>query len=137
LTDNSKLFDRIKVIWRQLITFLYTTLVNLNTFPLYRFGSSISRSKAKRLGLLATRLYIVLLIIGFVVLALYTIIQPQGLTNTFNNPSLSTYNNIIRAHNDTLQCPCSSISSTYDQIMKIEPVFHAVSTKDYLHSFHI
>ena len=119
------------MIWHKLTIFLYTALVNLNLFPKNRFGNRVNKITAKRLGLLATRLYIVLLIIGFVILALYTVIQPEILTNTSANPSLSTYDQLMRGHNDTLQCPCSTISSTVDQFITIEPVFHAVSTKHY------
>ena len=104
-------------------------LVNLNVFSVRTFGSSIDRAQAKHLGQLATRLYIVLLVIGIVILGLYTIIQPQTLTKTFLKPSLNLYNSLIVDHSDTLECPCSSISSTYEGFIQIEPIFHQVSRK--------
>jgi hypothetical protein len=90
--------------------------------------------KAKQLGQLASRLYVILLIMCFTVLSLYTIIQPQIMTKTFNKPSLSTYSRLILDHNDTLQCPCSSISSAYNQFISIKPMFHQASSEDYSNS---
>jgi hypothetical protein len=110
---------------------LYTALLNLNLFSAPRFGSDIDRKRAKHLSQLATRLYIGLLIIGFAILALYTIIQPQMLRKTFANPSLDIYNRLLLDHNDALQCRCSSISSTYDRFIEIETVFHQVSREDH------
>jgi hypothetical protein len=109
--------------------FLHIKLLNINLFPVRTFGSNVDRAQAKRLGQLASRLYIVLLIIGIAVLGLYTIIQPQTLTKTFVKPSLTLYNRLMADYNDALECPCSSISSTYEQFIKIEPVFHQVSRK--------
>ena len=82
--------------------------------------------RSKRLGQLATRLYTVLLTGGLVVLMFYTIIQPQILTKVFEKPSLNVYKSLLLDHNDTLHCPCSSISLTYDQYITTEPVFHQV-----------
>jgi hypothetical protein len=132
-----KLFDRVKQILRKLASLVYTTLINLNIFPVRTFGSNMDRLKAKQLGQWASRLYVILLIICFAILSLYTVIQPQILTKTFNKPSLSIYNQLILDHNDTLQCPCSSISSTYNQFISIEPMFHQASSGDYSNSFMI
>ncbi|CAF3744360.1 unnamed protein product [Adineta steineri] len=87
--------------------------------------------RRNRLGRITTRLYIVLLITGHVILILYTIIQPQILTKTFDQPSLTTYNHLMVDHSDTLQCPCSSISSIYDRYVTIEPVFHQVCSSPF------
>ncbi|CAF1509537.1 unnamed protein product, partial [Adineta steineri] len=100
-------------------------------FPLWAFGSDTNRMRAKHLGQLATRLYILLLVISFTIIALYTIIQPQLLTKTFDNPSFNLYNNLIREHRTTLQCPCSSISSTYDHYVQIIPIFHQVCSSTF------
>jgi hypothetical protein len=131
LIDNPILCNRIKTILRNLLRLLRTGLINLNTFPLRTFGSHVDRARAKYLGQLATRLYIVLLIIGLTILTLYTIIQPRLITKTFIKPSFDVYNRLIHNNNDTLRCPCSLVSSTYDQYVDIEPIFHQVKTKDH------
>jgi hypothetical protein len=134
-TGRPKLVKRVKMILLKLATLLYTKLVNLNMFPLRTFGSNIDRIRAKRLGQLATRLNIILLIISFAILTLYTVIQPQTLTKTFNKPSYNIYNRLLLDHNDTLQCPCSLISSMYDRYITIEPAFHQVRRENYPYMF--
>ncbi|CAF4142790.1 unnamed protein product, partial [Adineta steineri] len=93
-------------------------------FPLWAFGSDTNRMRAKHLGQMATRLYILLLMISFTIVALYTIVQPQLITKTFSNPSFNLYNNLMQKHETTLQCSCSSISSTYNHYVEITPIFH-------------
>ena len=132
---SPKLFDRFKQMFRELITLLHTKLINLNVFSVSTFGSNIDRLKAKHFGGLATRLYVILLIVCFIVLGLYNVSQPQTMTKTFDKPSLNTYNNLILNHNDTLQCPCSSISSMYTHFIDIQPIFHQVISEDYSTSF--
>jgi hypothetical protein len=114
------------MIIRNLVTYLYNTVVDLNIFPVRDFGSNVNRTTAKRLGQWSTRLFIILFIIGLSILALYTIVKPQVRTNTFDKPSLNVYNRLKRDYEDKLECPCSSIASTYNQFVKIEPVFHQV-----------
>jgi hypothetical protein len=91
---------------------------------------------ATRLGQWATRLYIILLTIGFATLAVYTVIRPQTLTKTFDRPSLNIYNHLKHDYGDKLECSCSSIASTYDQYVNIEPVFHEVR-RDYSNLFKV
>ena len=128
---SPRLFDRVKQMFRNLATLLYTKLIDLNVFSVSTFGSNIDRLKAKHLGKLATRLYAILLIVCFIVLGLYNVSQPQIITKTIDKPSLNTYNNLILDHNDTLQCPCSSMSSMYTHFINIQPIFHQVVSKLY------
>ena len=119
-------FDRLKTIILGQATHLYSVLVNLNIFPLRYFGSNVNQMTAKRLGQWTTRLYIVLLVTGFAILVLYTVVQPQALTKTFDRPSFNFYNHLIQDYGDKLTCPCSLIASPYNLYVKIEPVFHEV-----------
>ena len=98
--------------------------MNVNMFPLHTFGSNVDRMRAKYLGQLATRLYIVLLIIGLAVLTLYSVFQPRIITEPFKEPSFDVYNRLMHDHKDTLRCPCAFVSSIYDPYVKIEPEFH-------------
>ncbi|CAF1446796.1 unnamed protein product [Adineta steineri] len=127
-----KLFNRIKGVLSKIRTLIYTKLIDLNIFPLWSFGSDTNRMIAKRLGQMATRLYILLLMISFTIVALYTIIQPQLITKTFSNPSFNLYNNLVQKHKTTLQCQCSSISSTYNHYVEITPVFHQVCSSTFV-----
>src|SRR5690349_8946479 len=102
-----------RVIISNLFTFVSDKLINLNLFPARTFSSHSDRVIMKRLGQWSTRLYIFLLIFILIILFLYTVIQARVLTKTFPNPSFDLYNDLINNYNDTLQCPCSLISSTY------------------------
>jgi hypothetical protein len=109
---------------------MYTEWTDLNIFPLRDFGSNVDRRRAKHLGRWSTRLCIVLFISGLAILALYTIVQPETLTKTFNKPPFNLYNQLSQDYGDKLKCSCSLIASTYDQFVKIKPVFHEVR-RDY------
>ena len=115
---------------RNLTTLVYTKLVHLNIFSLRDFEINTDRMTTQRLGQWATRLYIVLLAIGLVILTLYTIVQPQTLTKTFDRPPLNVYNHLKQEYGDALKCSCSSIASTFNQFVNIEPEFHEVR-RDY------
>ena len=124
-----KLFNQTKIILTKLSVFLYKQLINLNIFPLRTFGNNIDRIKTKHFGQLSTRLYIILFIINLILFTLYVIIQPRTLTKTFDKPTLNLYNKLLINHNNTLQCPCSSISSMFNQFVNIQPIFHQVILK--------
>ncbi|CAF1449251.1 unnamed protein product, partial [Adineta steineri] len=66
----------------------------------------------------------------FVILTLYTLIQPQTLTKSFAAPSLNFYQNLMNEHSDELECPCSLISSPYDEYLQIQPIFHQICSSD-------
>ncbi|CAF4132192.1 unnamed protein product, partial [Adineta steineri] len=131
-SQQSKFFTRMKILLKNLLKLLYTELINLTIFPSYSFGHINNRTKAKRLNRLASRLYVLLLIIGVVILSLETLVQPEILTKTFTKPSLETYEYLLQNHGDTLHCPCSITSSTYGKYIKIEPIFHQVCSSQFI-----
>ncbi|CAF4174310.1 unnamed protein product, partial [Adineta steineri] len=75
-------------------------------------------------------LKLILLSIIFVILTLYTAIQPQTLTKSFSTPSLNLYKKLINDHSDELECPCSLISSPYHEYVQIQPIFHQICSSD-------
>ncbi|CAF1281019.1 unnamed protein product [Adineta steineri] len=86
---------------------------------------------AKRLGQWATRLYIGLLIIGLSIPGLYAIIQSQTLTKTYKDPSFKLYEKLQRDQENALECPCSSIATTYNEFVKIDARFHEVCSSPF------
>lgn len=90
------------------------------------FGSHIDQSKAKRLGQWATRLYIILFVIFISILYLYNAIQPQTITKTFDELTFPFYNELREKYENQLKCPCSLVTSTYNQFTHIQPVYHQV-----------
>lgn len=123
------LTGQVKAAPRKLVKLFRDKLTGLNIFPMRSFGNSLDSTQAKRLARLATRLYIILLILAMIILALYVIVQPELLTKTFVEPSRQLYDRLAREHLDTLQCPCSSISMTYERFVQIAPAFHQVGSK--------
>ncbi|CAF1438217.1 unnamed protein product [Adineta steineri] len=98
---------------------------------LYDRSSSIDRMAAKRLGQWTTRLYIILLIIGLSIPALYAIIQSQTLTKTYVKPSFKLYEKLQRDHENALECPCSSIATAYNEFVKIDARFHEICSSPF------
>ncbi|CAF4002362.1 unnamed protein product, partial [Adineta steineri] len=131
-SKQSKFFTRMKILLKNLLKLLYAELITLTIFPSYSFGQINDRIKAKRLNQLASRLYVLLLIIGVVILSLQTLVQPEILTKTYTKPSLETYEYLLENHGDTLHCPCSITSSTYGKYIKIEPIFHQVCSSQFI-----
>ncbi|CAF1552686.1 unnamed protein product, partial [Adineta ricciae] len=131
---RQKLFDRLKTKVKELIRLIHNELINLNLFPPWTFGSNVDRATSKHFGQLSTRLYIVLLIGTFVILALYTVVRPQPLKKTFLSPSLHIYNSLIQEHGNELQCPCSRISSQYTNHVTIKSIFHQVCSSHFVSS---
>ncbi|CAF1141652.1 unnamed protein product [Adineta steineri] len=116
---------------RSLINLLRTTLTDLNIFSLRDMSSGMDRITAKRLGRWATRLYIALFISGLSILTIYSVVQPQVVTKTFNKPSFSIYTDLQQKYGDKLKCPCSVIASIYDQFIEIEPIFHEICSSPF------
>ncbi|UJR06613.1 hypothetical protein I4U23_010897 [Adineta vaga] len=123
--------DQLKNSVRNLFSLIYTALSDLNIFLLRDFGSKIERRRATKLGQWSTRLYIVLLLVSFTILALFTIVQPETITKIYNKPSFDLYNQLSRRYGNELKCLCSSITSTYDQFVEIEPVFHPICSSSF------
>ena len=124
--------ERMKQMKQKMTMLASDTFINLNLFPRRVFGNHTDQITAKYHGKLATRLYLVLLISSFTILTLYTISQKQIMTKEFNKPSFETYKQLIQNYGDQLKCSCSSISSTYGQFIKIEPVFHEICSSSFV-----
>ncbi|UJR07421.1 hypothetical protein I4U23_011707, partial [Adineta vaga] len=124
--------DRLKMMVQNLIKVLRTTFVELNIFTTRDLGSDVDRVTAKRYGRWATRLYILLFLSGLTILMFYTLIQTHTLTKTFAKPSFTYFNHLTKIYGDELKCSCSKIASTYDQFVRIEPVFHLVCTSPFV-----
>lgn len=107
--------------------FLYQKLIDLNLFSLRDFDHRMDRTRGRRLGQMATKLYIVLLLLALIVLIVRVIILPDIVTEIVDKPSLNIYNRLLREHDDTLQCSCAFTSSIYDRYVTIQPIFHQVT----------
>ena len=118
--------DRLKGTVRKMMKFFHIMLIDLNIFPRRDFSFIVDNTIAKRLGQWATRLFIILFITTLTILSVYTIAQPRSRTQTYSKPSFDFYQRLIKTYGNQLKCACSSISSTYNRFVQIQPRFHQV-----------
>ncbi|CAF3912120.1 unnamed protein product [Adineta steineri] len=82
---------------------------------------------------LATRVYILLLIISLIILVIYTSLTYYLSTFTITNPSFEQYQQLQQRYgSDAVSCPCSRSSITYSAFIKLECDFHPVCTSHFI-----
>ncbi|CAF1067559.1 unnamed protein product [Adineta steineri] len=109
----------------------YSKRVHIKTIAEFRdFGSDVDQLTAKRLGQWATRLYIVLFLVTLISIMFYNIGR-EAYTKMFDQPSLNSTKQLYEQYGNELKCPCSSIASTYERFVKIEPVFHEMCSSPF------
>ncbi|CAF0819652.1 unnamed protein product [Adineta steineri] len=110
---------------------IYSKRVHIKTIAELRdFGSDVDQLTARRLGQWATRLYIVLFLVTLISIMFYNIGR-ETYTKMFDQPSLNLTKELYEQYGDKLKCPCSSIASTYERFVKIEPVFHEICSSPF------
>jgi hypothetical protein len=97
-------------------------LIELN---LFKTSSNDNNDQSQiRYQIIATRLYICLLAVSFVILTIYLALTPQTYVETINDPTPAKFSDLHSLYPLSLQCPCSSISIPYDVFLIIEPHYH-------------
>ncbi|CAF5126898.1 unnamed protein product, partial [Rotaria sp. Silwood1] len=75
----------------------------------------------KVLGIHATRIYAILLVVGFTTLMIYSSSTLNTRSVTISNPSLATFERLHSTYPQTLICPCSQLAAPYSKILFISP----------------
>ena len=83
-------------------------------------------------GIMSTRLYFIMLIIGLIILTVYTSRSTQTITKTISLPSQSHYETLQQQYPHTLKCPCTVISIPYNEIIQVTPVYHQLCESDFV-----
>ena len=105
-----------------------TLVVELNIFK--HQGSNEQQMHYERL---ATRLYILLLIVASVILASFSLLIEEFRRETIINPTKTQYNDLQKTYQSaSLSCPCQSISMNYSSFLDIYPVYHQVCSSDFV-----
>ena len=82
---------------------------------------------AGRLGIYATRVYLVLFVVAVVLLMYYSEHTTRTDTSTVLQPSLATFEKLQNDYPMTLQCSCSQIAVPYAKLLRVSsPRFHQV-----------
>jgi hypothetical protein len=79
---------------------------------------------------MATRLYIVLVTLGFIILTLYLFFTPQIQVEIVNYPSPANFSQLQSLNSSSLQCDCSNISVPYSVFLTIERQYHQMCSSD-------
>lgn len=102
-------------------------LITLNLFT----KNAQQEIKIRR-GRIASRLYVVFLIICTIILTFYTATKQQVFNEIIVLPSRTQYLELQAKYQDTIKCPCSEISVTYDRIINFDPIFHQICSSDFI-----
>jgi hypothetical protein len=76
-------------------------------------------------GIYSTRIYVILLFIGVVILTIYSFVTMHTENVTIKNPTLEQFME-LHAKYSTLSCPCQQISMPTSNIVTVQPVFRQV-----------
>ena len=83
-------------------------------------------------GIMSTRLYFIMLIIGLIILTVYTSHSTQTITKTISLPSQSHYETLQQQYPNTPKCPCTVISILYNEIIPVISVYHQLCESDFV-----
>jgi hypothetical protein len=111
---------------------LWHSLVNLNLFE-----SSKQRQPSDiKQQCWTTRLYIVLLASGVVILTFYLLLRHETKSIQVTKPSLSFIKDLQQSQSDglisSLQCPCTQLTIPYGELVQLQPFYHQVCSSDFV-----
>ena len=76
---------------------------------------------------LATRYYIILLLLSITIVLLFNSLRMQIRSVTISSPTESIFDHLKTEYSSTLSCPCSDIALTYSTFLSVRlPVYHQV-----------
>ena len=114
-------------------TFRKVTLVLLRFFKqLNLFTTYTTNQKQIRREIITTRIYLILLPTILTILIVYSAQKELYHTVQVNNPSIDTYQRLLKDSSNTLLCPCSRLSVPYSTFVKLTPHFHPVCSSDFV-----
>ena len=111
-----------------IVPHLHRTIFNFNIF-------SSDKPEEERVGILATRLYLILVLIGLLILGFYTSLVMRTQIRTITDPSLDQFEELNSLHASTLSCPCSRFSMSYARIMSLAPRYHQICSSQFLDKY--
>ena len=79
-----------------------------------------------RLGIIASRIYILLMIMTVVVMAIYTSIEQHSQTVTISNPTLSQFEEVNFGDQSMRSCPCQRVAMTHSRIITLRVYYHQI-----------
>jgi hypothetical protein len=119
--------ERVQNLWH----LIKTKIVELN---LFETEASWEDDQRRRNQIISTRLYILLLILAFIILTVYTVATIQNQDITEQNPSQATFERLVSNPqiSATLDCPCENFSIPYSSFMSISHRYHQLCSSDFI-----
>ena len=75
---------------------------------------------------LTRQLHFIIVFIAIILLSTFSAFTPKAKSIEIKNVSIKIYEDLIRLFPDTLDCPCSDASMTYNNFLMITPQFHPI-----------
>ncbi|CAF1531587.1 unnamed protein product [Adineta ricciae] len=79
---------------------------------------------------IATRLYIIFLLISLTILSIYLSLNTEIQKKILLNPTENQYIQLQEIYSDNLLCPCTNISMNYSTFITIQPYYHQLCSSD-------
>lgn len=98
-------------------------LLNLNLFPSKSPSTDPFDLRKQRIS---TRVFMLLLSVSLCILLLYTSLTPVMKTITIQSPNRTEYEQLYVQYRQSLICPCTKISTSYQTLVEIDYYFHPV-----------
>jgi hypothetical protein len=116
--------------FRFFVKFVSRTMIELNLFP----SKPPSKDrKIVRRNRYTTRIYLILLMIGLIIILIYTSLRRDTITVVVDSPSLSKYEQLYTQYPVTLKCPCTRIAIKYNKfISQIDPQYHQICSSTFV-----
>ena len=80
----------------------------------------------------ATRICLFLLLIGVVILTIYSSVISRSKTIVIDHPSRDQFEELYAKYPLTLSCPCTHVSTPYSAMISIRPRYHQICTSDFI-----
>ena len=125
----SLLLILVRRLLRQSCSLLKRTIVGLNLFE-----NQSRNVRIQQYQVIATRLYVTILVVCLLTIALYQGIREDIRQETVRNPTLSRYLELERVEADSLVCPCVDNSVPRQKFLSLEPTFHDVCSSFFVSS---
>ncbi len=119
LLEGQSLAERLQQAWQM----IRVKLVELN---LFKTAVTLTDPFKLRTSLIATRFYLVLICVSFIILTIYTVIRGYIQSITIENPSRAIFDDLHGKYSSTLHCPCSEIAVKYGSFVSLSPRQHPV-----------
>ncbi|CAF2169519.1 unnamed protein product [Rotaria magnacalcarata] len=119
------LIERIRAAWRRI-------QINALQLNLFKTGKTRTDALELRVGIISTRIYIILLCLFFTVLIIFNGLRTQLQNVSIQNPSQIIFEDLQKSYPITLQCPCSEIAISFDSFLSLSPTYHPVCSSPYV-----